>query len=72
MEVKFEMGQVDKHMESKAGKGGPKKCGGKGKYKLKPSNGPTEGIKGPYTETKRAQQEEAGLGFVPGHLFRVG
>ena len=31
MVIKFEMGQVDKQMDCKNGKGGPKKCGGKNK-----------------------------------------
>ena len=53
MVIKFEMGQVDKQMDCKNGKGGPKNCGGKSKNKLKPSNGPEVGVEGLGEGTKK-------------------
>lgn len=51
-EFMFEMGRVDK-VENKACKGGPKKGGGKGKNKLRPSNGPVESDGGLKKETTK-------------------
>lgn len=51
--VKFEMGQVNKSMERKANKGGPKSRAGKGKINIKHQHGPAIGI----GETKGEAEE---------------
>lgn len=53
-EFMFEMGLVDKQLDSRVGKDGPKKGGGKGKNKQKPSNGPADGFEGPNKETNKS------------------
>lgn len=71
-EVKFEMGWVEKHMEGKESKSGPKMCGGKSKSKLKTSNGPAEEVEDFARKQKRAQQGEFGLDYALDPLIMMG